>query len=194
MAEEDDSWRPFRATEHFTTDPPGFVWDARIELMPFVNVRVRDGFVGGAGQMRASVAGVIPVVDEVGKPELDVGALQRYLAEAVWFPTALLPGPALRWEPLDGSRARAVLQAAGRSVSAEFRFDAGGDVVEVVIPDRFREVHGQYEPTPWAVTCGAHAVRGGFRIPTSCVVEWRPDSGSMPYWRGRIIDIRFTAE
>ena len=34
------AWAPFEATEVFATDPPGFVWDARIRTPPLLSVRV----------------------------------------------------------------------------------------------------------------------------------------------------------
>ena len=37
------------------------------------------------------------------------GALQRYLAEAVWLPPSLLPSERLQWTAMDESHARATL-------------------------------------------------------------------------------------
>ena len=44
-----------------------------------------------------------------GGREIDQSALVRYLTEAVYFPTALLPSRTLRWEELDSDSARATL-------------------------------------------------------------------------------------
>jgi hypothetical protein len=55
----------------------------------------------------------------------------RYLAEAVWLPTALLPVNGVRWSPIDENRALATLQGDDDvSVSLEFRFE-NNDVVGV---------------------------------------------------------------
>jgi uncharacterized protein DUF6544 len=78
-----DAWYPFRASQRFTVEPAGFVWDARIAMMPGVPVFVRDSYVGGSGSMRGEVLGIYPMVNQSGRRELDAGALQRYLAEAV---------------------------------------------------------------------------------------------------------------
>jgi hypothetical protein len=86
-----DGWRPFTATQHCTAQPAGFVWDARIRMAPGLSIRVRDAFVNGAGSMRASVLGLFTMLNVKGTPDIAAGALHRYLAEAVWFPTALLP-------------------------------------------------------------------------------------------------------
>ena len=52
-----------------------------------------------------------------GGREIDQSALVRYLTEAVYFPTALLPSRTLRWEELDADSARATL-VSGQSVHA----------------------------------------------------------------------------
>ena len=108
----DAPWSPFKSVQHFSVDPPGFVWDAAIRMGPLVTVRVRDSYLEGNGSMRASVAGLIPVVNAWGRTDLASGALHRYLAESVWLPTALLPGRGVTWEPIDNNAARATLRIA----------------------------------------------------------------------------------
>ena len=111
------SWYPFRASQQFTVEPAGFVWDARIAMMPAVPVFVRDSYVAGSGAMRGEVMGIYPLVNQSHRRELDAGALQRFLAEAVWFPTALLPRENLKWDPIDDHRARATLSDRGSASS-----------------------------------------------------------------------------
>lgn len=183
-------WRPFRARQWFSTAPPGFVWDASIRFLPGVSVRVRDAYIGGAGSMEGRLLGLVPVVSERGKPELSAAALQRYLAEAAWFPTALRPGTVV-WTPLDDQRARATLADGGVEVSLEFEFDAEGRIVRVTSPARFREVKGTYVPTPWEGIFRSYEDRGGLRIPTEGEVAWIVDGERRPYWRGRLTAIRY---
>ena len=84
-------WQPFEAKQVLRTEPPGFVWDARIRVAPLVSVRVRDAYVGGRASMHGALFGLVTVADAADDSPLRTGALQRYLAESVWFPTALLP-------------------------------------------------------------------------------------------------------
>ena len=98
LGDADSPWKPLEATQRATIDPPGFVWDATIRLAPFVPVRVVDAYIEGEGSLRARLLSVLPVADADPSPALDAGELQRYLAEAVWYPTALLPGAGVRWE------------------------------------------------------------------------------------------------
>ena len=98
--------RPFTADQLVTVRPPGFDWDARIRMLPGLSVFVRDAYREGAGLLRAEAAGLVTVADLPPSPDLARGELLRWLAEAPWFPTALLPSQGVRWEALAEDRAR----------------------------------------------------------------------------------------
>jgi len=97
------SWRPMEATQHVTVDPPGFVWSATVSLLPFVPVRVLDAYDQGSGVLRARLLSTVTVADVGPDPETNEAEPVGYLAEAVWFPTALLPAEA-EWTLPDGNR------------------------------------------------------------------------------------------
>lgn len=177
----DSPWLPLTARQHFSAQPPGFVWDASIRMAPGVPVRVRDAYRRGAGSMQAQIAGVFSVVDQHDRPELNQGALQRYLAEAPWLPTALLPGPGLTWEAMDARTARATLTDGGLSVSMEFTFGDRGEIVRSFTPARFREVQGRYIPTPWGGTYHGYEPLAGMQIPREAEVSWFFPEGPSPY-------------
>ncbi len=188
---ERNDWRPFTATQYFATNSPGFVWDARIRLAPGLTVRVQDALADGVGYMVASLMGLVPLVSMMGTPGIAAGALHRYLAEAVWNPSALLPSQGVVWSPIDEARARAKLTSAATTVSLEFRFGADGLVQSVFTRDRAREVNGQYVHTPWQGRFFDYEERGGVRIPLRGEVEWVLPEGPQLYWRGRIIDVSY---
>jgi hypothetical protein len=64
------------------------------------------------------------------------GSQHRFLAKAIWSPTALLPGERLRWSTIDDNRECATLTAHSVTVSLEFRFNAAGEVVGIFKPVR----------------------------------------------------------
>lgn len=191
MGEGEGGWRPFRSTQLFRSHPPGFVWDARIRMAPVLDVRVRDGYAGGMAVMKGAVAALVSVVDASGTPELAQGSLFRYLAEAAWFPTRLLPGAGLEWLAEDDSTAWATLTDQGTRVTLRVRFSAEGDVTEVYAPDRLREEGDAYVPTPWVGRFHGHEVVDGFRIPMHGEVAWIVDGVEVPYWRGRVVEVRY---
>ena len=183
------AWRPLRATQQFVVTPPGFVWDARINMAPLLDASVRDAYIKGRGQMQASLYGVYSLADQVDKPELNAGALQRFLGEAVWFPTALLPSTSLTWAPRDDRSAIATLRDGSTMVSMVFEFEDG--LVASISGDRFKENNGTYSLQPWRIQCREHAERDGMTIPLWCEVSWVVNGRPEPYWRGRIASITY---
>jgi hypothetical protein len=182
----EDAWIPFSATQTFTVDPPGFVWAARMKMMPLMEVEVRDGYTGGRGSMQAAVLGLWTVADAHDEPELNSGALLRYLAESPWLPAALLPGPRLTWSAIDEAHASAALRDGSTAVSATFEFNADGDIVSVTA-DRQMAVNGGFALTPWRGRFWQHEIRNGLRIPLRGEVSWMLDDAWRPYWRGLIV-------
>jgi hypothetical protein len=187
----DDGWSPFEAKQYFSARPPGFVWDAGIRMAPWLKVRVRDAYVTGHGSMQAKILSLVAMVHERGKAELNAGALQRYLAEAVWFPTALLPSAGVKWSAMDNHSAVATLSDFGSTVSLGFHFGDVDQITGVFTPGRYREVNGRYVLTPWAGQFRNYEEREGMRIPVEGDVEWRLKEGSFPYWMGRIVEVRY---
>lgn len=190
FAAKPNAWAPFTAEQDVRAAPPGFVWDARIAMMPLVPVRVRDSYVGSEGSMRAAVAGLVPIVDQHGTPEIAAAALQRFLAEAVWYPTALLPGDGLSWSAIDDASARVTLTDGPTTVSLDVTFGARGEI-ERVSTMRYRDVKGTPVLTPWVGHHADYERLGSMMIPTSGEVAWVLSNGPEPYWRGRLISAMF---
>ena len=184
------AWRPLAATEYFTADPPGLVWDARIAMMPMLAAYVRDSYVNGRAQMTASVLGVYTIVDQSGAPELNSGALQRWLGEAVWFPTSLLPSERVSWSPRDDRSAHATVRDHGTAVTLVFEFDDGG-MVTTVSGDRYQENNGAYVMKSWMIHCDEVKEFSGITIPARCEVAWLNSGVEEPYWKGRISTIEY---
>jgi hypothetical protein len=189
-----DKWVPFEAEQWFVPPSPGFVWDARMRMAPGLDVFVRDAFVDGRGSMLGRAVGLWTVVDAQGSPEIATAALQRYLGEAVWFPTALLPRQGVRWEPLDDRRARATLTAGRVTATLEFRFGEDGLVASVFTPARsFDDGKSPARPEAWQARNLRHEVRAGLTVPADAVVEWLLPSGPHAYWRGRPLELELDA-
>ena len=183
-------WSRFRSTQLFRVRPPAFVWDARIDMFPGIRVRVRDSYVDEYGAMRASVAGLLNVADVQGTPEIASGALARLLAEAVWIPTALLPRPGLEWTSVNDSTAKAELTDGKNSVSVEFHFAQDGRIVGIS-GERFRDVNGKGVLTPWRGSFADYTRLNDVMIPMAGEVAWVLTDGVQPYWRGRVLTIRY---
>lgn len=90
-----------------------------------------------AGHMFWKLLSALTLVN-FGGSEIDRAALSRYLSEAVFFPTALLPSQSLSWEPESVDSAKATLTHQGVSVSAIFHFNELGQVTHLESNDRPR--------------------------------------------------------
>lgn len=194
MADEktgQDRWKHFRSRQLVTTTTPGFDWDARVALVPGFNVMVRDAFVAGEGILKASLLGLVPVASVRDRNELAAGELMRFLAEAAWYPTVLLPSisPAFRWEAMDGRSARGHFTHGAHSISMIWNFDRSGLIESVQADHRGRMVDGRLIPTPWIGRFWNYRLVDGMRIPLDAEVSWIIDGTPRPYWRGHLLTI-----
>lgn len=180
-----DNWRPFTAEQTFNPAAPGFVWNARIQFLPGVPVLVRDSFVAESASMRGAIFGLVPVVNAKPSADLSSGALQRYLGECAWLPTALLPSHGVIWSPIDDSRAKASISAGTTNVSLEFRFDADSRPVSIFSPARMMDDGaGHMVPRPWEARILAFGQQNGMTIPDRASAVWHLPGGDFEYWRG----------
>lgn len=191
MSEDAENWKSFTSRQHIVASRPGFVWNARIAIAPGLAVHVHDAYVAGAGRLHAAIAGLVTVADLKESPELAEGELMRFLAEAAWVPTSLLPSQGVRWEPVDEHSARATLSDGPVTVTLTFGFAANGPIQTVRAEARGRTVAGQVVPTPWEGRWSDVREQGGMRIPMSGEVAWITPEGRKPYWRGTITSVRY---
>lgn len=191
MGETTPTWRPFTSTQRVVTNRPGFDWDARIQVLPGVSAFVHDAYVDGVGILQVEALGVVPIADIRDTPEIAQGELQRFLAEAAWYPTRLRD---LDWQAIDAYSARATLHDGANHVALTFHFDESGLIEAVRAAARGRTVHGKSVETPWEGRFWAYELRHGILIPTEGEVSWLLPEGPWPYWRGRITSIDFDFE
>jgi hypothetical protein len=182
-------WLSFEAIQVVTPRSPGFVWDARVHLMAWLDVRVRDAYLLGEGSGQVSLLSAVTVADRRGGRELNSGSLERYLAEAVWYPTALLPAAGVQWSAINQSRALATLTDSGTRVSLEFHFNEAGEITGVSTPGRWRSVKGGFELTPWEGHFRQYEERAGIRIPVEGEVGWYASGQLNLVWQGRLEDL-----
>jgi hypothetical protein len=189
-----ERWMPFEA-EHIVVPPAtGFVWDARVKVAPFLHVRVRDAIVQGRGSGQVSLLSAVTMAGDADTPEMNSGSLHRYLAEAVWYPTALLPSAKLHWVGIDGTRALATLTDHGVSVSLEFRFADTGEVSGIYTPARWGKFSDGYRQVPWEGHFQDYRERDGILVPTVGEVGWYLDKEWEAVWNGRITAFRLRTQ
>ncbi|MDB5041129.1 MAG: hypothetical protein JWN27_1855 [Candidatus Eremiobacteraeota bacterium] len=194
MKMDGNDWRPYQATQFYHLSPPGYVWDARVRLAPILDVLVRDAYVARHATMRGALMAVVAVVNEHDRPELDEGALQRYLAEAAMFPTALLPERGVVWSPIDENHATASLTDGATTACLDFAFAATGEILGVSTARRWRAEKSGYVIGAWGGRYGRYEVRNGMRVPSEADVYWNVDGRRCSYITIRVTDASFEFE
>jgi hypothetical protein len=171
-------WVPLDAEEHYTVQPPGFVWDVTIHKGPLPIARGRDTYAGGEGRMLIKAGSLFTVVDDKG-PEMDQGSMMRYLSEMIWFPTAFLDDN-ISFEPIDDESARVTLTDGGKSVSATMYFDEEGKVTDFVAK-RYRTVEGGYDLETWSAPVYEYGELAGLKLPLRGGAVWKLPEGDLKY-------------
>jgi len=171
-------WVPLDAEEHYTVQPPGFVWDVTIHKGPLPIARGRDTYAGGEGRMLIKAGSLFTVVDDKG-PEMDQGSMMRYLSEMIWFPTAFLDDN-ISFEPIDDESARVTLTDGGKSVSATMYFDEEGKVTDFVAK-RYRTVEGGYDLETWSAPVYEYGELAGVKLPLRGGAVWNLPEGDLKY-------------
>ncbi len=189
-----ERWFSFTAIQMVVPPATGFVWNAKVAMPLATHVCVLDSYSAGVGSGRISLISAFAVVAEAGTLELNSGALHRYLAEGVWFPTALLPQSGVVWTPIDDRAALATLTDRGTTVSLEFRFNEVGEVTGIYSPGRFGKFEGVYKQAPWEGHFRDYQVRAGMRVPLNGEVGWYVDEMLIIVWKGDLIDAQYEFE
>jgi hypothetical protein len=189
-----ERWASFTASQLVVPPAPGFVWHAKISMPLAAHVRVLDSYIGGVGSGRVSPLSAFAVASAAGAPELNSGALHRYLAEVVWCPTALLPQSGVVWSPMNDHAAMATLTDRGTTVSLEFRFNEVGEVTGIYSPGRFGRFDGGYKRVPWEGHFRDYQIQAGMRIPLYGEVGWYNDGALQLVWKGNVLEAQYELE
>ena len=180
-------WLPFTSEQRVVTRRPGFVWNARMPLVPGIAVRVHDAYVAGIGTLHPAVLGVFSLTNQHGSGDIALGELMRFMMEAVWYPTALLPSQGASWVAVDAVSADATLVDGAISMTMRFTFDGAGLIETVRADARGALVGGKMVMLPWEGRLSNYQERAGMRVPLTGEVAWVPPGQRKPYWRGTIV-------
>jgi len=186
-----EQWKPFTSRQRVVTRRPGFVWNARIAMVPGLNVFVHDAYVGGEGILNPAILGLFSLADPVEAGVLAEGEFVRFFAETAWYPTALLPSQGVHWDAVDDRSAKATLADGKVSVTMLVKFN-GADLIESVrVAARAAMVGKAVVMTPWEGRMSNYQMRDGMLIPLACEAAWLRPEGRAPYWRGTISSLNY---
>lgn len=160
-------------------------------MFPGVTVRVVDSYVLGKGYLQAVVAGVFTVAKIQGGGEIARGEFMRYFAEAVWYPTALLPSQGVRWDAVDEHSANATMVDGPITLTLLFRFNEAGLISSFRAESRGGMVGNKMVMAPWEGTFSNYHLHDGVLVPFTGEVAWLRPEGRKSYFVGTVSQIAY---
>ena len=185
-----DGFASTTARQVAAVDVPALAFDATTPVAGVLWARAFDAYVDGRMTMRASLLSALTVVDVPSSPELDRVSLRRWLIESPFYPAALLPGGPVRWEPVDGRRARARARLGGVEATLVASFDDDGRLSRLDAEDD-GDLDAPYHGS------GEQVVRDDYRLVDGMMVPHRFEYARVgagrvsPFWEGRVTAVRF---
>ena len=176
-------WMPLDAEEHYSVQPPGFVWAGTARLGPLAVARALDMYAEGTGRMLVKVASLWAVVDASGE-QTDQAAMMRYLSEMIWFPAAFLADN-ISFDAVNDSSSRVTLTDHGRTAAASLFFDKQGRLTNFVAK-RYRTADSS-DPETWSTPVTGYGEFEGLRLPNRGKAVYKLPGGDLEY-----IDVTIT--
>ncbi len=185
----ENSWMPFIAEQYFNISRPSFIWITKVKALPFIYMDGRDKFNGGQGDMLIRLLYLFPVVDVANNNKINLGSMQRYLAEMCWFPSAALENY-ITWEPVGSNSAKATMTLAQTKVFGIFTFSKEGDFKSFETQRYFGAESNSKEET-WFIETIDYKHFDGVKIPNKCRVTWKLTAGDFNWLNLEITKLEF---
>jgi len=189
MKPNQKEWYKANAEQNFTTKPPAFNWSVNLSMNPFMNIVGRDKFDDGKGEMLIKLWSIFPIVNAKENKKINQAALQRFLAEIVWFPTAAL-NPYISWEKIDEKSAKATMNYNGTSGSGVFYFSENGEFLKFSTM-RYKDLEKDSKLIEWTVEVIKTKEFNSFKIPCELKATWKLEDGDWTWLQLKITDIKY---
>lgn len=180
-------WMEATASQYEFFDPPArlFYMNATRAGVP---LDVLHEYMDGAATFRVRIAGLYPMVDKHG-PGLTHDETVTLMNDVlVLAPAAVIDLP-FTFETTGERTLRATFQNAGFAVTAALTFDAAGDLVGFISPDRAHDREGG--AASWSTPISGYRIVNGIRIGTRGDANWIERGREWTYGRFEIVSITY---
>lgn len=174
-------WISITGEEYFLADRPAYIWIGTTSWFSAC-----DQYVAGRGSLTVRLLNVLPIQRGTG-PSFDQGELLRWLAEAVWFPTGLLPGGPGVWSPIDNDSATLTLTDHGQTVSCQMHFNEKGEITRY----QAQRYIDDTQLETWTGQLSDYREIHGIRVPFCCSAAWVIDGVEKPYAHFTLSEIEY---
>lgn len=183
---------PATAEQTIAAGVPAFVFSGTTPIIPGIWARMYDAFANLRMEMKAKIFSAFTVVHEKETPALNQTSLRRWLMESTLFPMALLPGGPVSWEPIDDTRARAIVTADGLKASLVATFRSDGSL-ERLDAEEDGDLTTPYHGSGEHVMRDDYRLISGMMIPHTFTIARASGGKIFPFWKGRITSIKIDA-
>lgn len=187
---EQKNWNTGQAEQYFTIYPPGFNWSVDLNMNALLSIQGRDRFENGIGEMLMKIVSIFSVVDVKDNEKINQAALQRYLAEIIWFPSAAL-SPHIKWETLDDHTAKATFHYKNIKGSGVFHFNEQGDFKRFTAK-RYKDTDDTAKKHEWIAEATEWNTINGVRVPTKLSVTWKLAQKDWTWLELEITELKYT--
>lgn len=187
--EKGQKWLDIKGKVFFTTHKPGFIWVGKVKPFLGIPVTASDSYIGEKGEMKVKLLSLFTLSEESGE-KMDQADLARWVLEAPWYPTALLPRENLEWESIDSSSAKLYFEDGDHTIEASFVFNEVGEITESVT-ERYWGGDENYKLVEWGGKYDDYRRINGVKVPTNIEVAWHFDSGVHKYANFVVSDLNY---
>jgi hypothetical protein len=186
------NWNTLLTQSYVATEPPALIFDVVMKQNAFVWFDARDKYYRSKGDMHVNLFSGFNVLKESDVRELNITSLLRWAGEAVMYPTALLPGEYVRWEPIDEHSAKAIITDGNNTGTYRFYFNDVGEIIRYESDDRYDRIDGEFYKVGSIAYRSHYKEIKGIKVPTKfLIVRILPDGTHEEFWNGEVTDIQF---
>ncbi len=173
---------------NFVMEPARLAYiDSSMYGIPFEGL---DTFYEGKGAMKGLIAKCFTVFYNSGKA-MDEASLVNCLSECLLLPSAALQDY-IKWEEIDNTHAKAIIQYDDMKVSGIFSFDENGEMLSFTTDDRDAVLEdGSSKKIRWSAVCKEYKEENGIRKPTVFQAVWHYEDGDFIYFNGKDVKMEF---
>ncbi|QEN04358.1 hypothetical protein EW093_06470 [Thiospirochaeta perfilievii] len=187
---DDEDWMKAEAKQVFSIDEPAFVWSIKTSKSG-IPVYGEDLYINGKGSMVMKLAALFPVVNIEDNEKINKAALQRYLAEMIWFPSAFVDNEYITWKVIDNLSATATMNYQGIKGDMTFYFKESGKI-ERVEAMRYKGVEYGDKEEKWIGYIRKNNKVDGIVIPTEVDIAWHSqDEEEFIWYKFEVYDMVF---
>lgn len=172
-------FKDLSAEQYSITNKPGFIWNGEIDFAKLIWVKGIDTYFNGEGSLLIKFMSGITISNETGK-EIAQAQVVRWLFEALWYPSALLPSGNLIWVGIDSSSAKILFTENEIQVDAVVHFNNDGSISKIKT-QRYMTTTAGPVPTDYTGYFSEYKYVNGIRVPLHGEVEWNLDNQDFLY-------------